>query len=154
MSGTGTRESGTLSPVHGAWADLARLDIDEWLWIDTVEPGIHVARMLPAEPTQATHVWGWGPDRWVRARVDPSLGDGGAGVIGAMMMPGEDLEITVSIHPAWNCADGRVSVGNIPGLHGADGVATRDVKVRSVLVESETGPDGVELMPLAFIELV
>lgn len=108
------------------WAGLRSFDCDEWLWIDTRGDGVHVGPHLPQEPGDITHVWGWGPQRAVRARLDPDLPhlDGRHGVAGAVLRwgPGRpdasaEVDVAESAHPVWPVANGRANLAHVPGLH-------------------------------------
>ena len=68
-----------------SFKDISISGIDAWFWVDTdteVEfKGTHLERFLPSSiPLFATHIWGWGEERYVRIRVDQSLDYGFVGV--------------------------------------------------------------------------
>ena len=105
------------------WADLQSLPVDEWLWLDTEEPGVHLTDTLPNEPAQVTHVWGWSATQAVRVRVDVDLPHraGGTGLAGAALTWGEgvgfDVPVAVSDNPVWPPRVGRSDMRPIPGLN-------------------------------------
>lgn len=108
------------------WAGLRSLRCDEWLWIDTRGDGVHVAPDLPQEPGDITHVWGWGSQWAVRARLDPDLPhpDGRLGVAGAVLRWGAgrpagetEVDVAESDRPVWPVANGRANLAHVPELH-------------------------------------
>ena len=100
------------------WVDVVALIGGlRWYWCDL--DGQHADEALPAEVPATTHMWGWGPQRWVRLRVDGEYAPGailtGAGHTGeewvaATLSPPEPFEAT-QLRPA-----GGVPVPDSPDL--------------------------------------
>ena len=89
---------GTLNKIAATkFADIPTEGIDEWFWTDTdataVFAGMHLEKTLPEKiPPFATHIWGWGDNRYIRIRVDKSVPHGFAAVVfteGESDEPGE-----------------------------------------------------------------
>lgn len=122
--------NGWIETLSGTWADLASVGCEEWLWLDTDGDGVHLSATVPAEPAQVTHVWGWGPDRAVRARVDVDLphASGETGLAGAVLRWGQGqpagsdvVDLEEGTHRVWKAGGGRASIAQVAGLHEPDG---------------------------------
>lgn len=141
------------------WEQLRQEPAEWWLWVDTTGHGVHREQRLPTEPTQITHVWGWGPDWALRARVDVDLGEQGLGVCGARLrwsgspVPAEEgsaqrMDVDEVIRPVWSLTYGGASMPAVPRL--ADEEGSRDLVTWEVHVEID-GPFGIDYVPLTFV---
>lgn len=106
-----------------SWSALRALPGMNWLWLDIRPPGAHVSPGLPeARPAGATHIWGWGDDQWVRARIDSSLPAGLAvAILSADEHRGLPANVTLMRGELWPIEDQRV--GLIATFREAGGVA-------------------------------
>lgn len=147
-----------LEPLNTtSWTGLGELSIDEWLWIDTAAPGVHVADRLPASAPEVTHVWGWGPSAAIRARVDVDLqtDQGDVGVVGAILRWGDRSpdDRTVSVRETrrhvWDVADDRAAMPVVAGLSGDSSAA--DLLSLETHVDVGDGERDIVLMPLVFL---
>lgn len=115
-----------LNPLPDAtWAGLCALGMDRWLWIDTVDTGLHLESALPAEqPVHASHLWGWSGDRLVRVRLDRDLP--GDGLLGGLLDlsdttgAGEEVAAWDSTATIWSQEDGRIAARLPQGCSGAE----------------------------------
>ena len=147
---------GWLSPLAArTWDDLRALQVEEWLWIDTTQPGVHRQKTLPAAAPQVTHVWGWTGAWAVRARVDVDLPGSVVGVVGASLTWGvtppagaDEVDVTETTRPVWALGHGRSSIREIPGLVEKTGsVDLITLDVQRVVDDGTT----VTFVPLTFI---
>lgn len=144
-----------LSKLDAAdWAGLRRTHMDRWLWTDTERPGLHCEATLPAKPPrQATHLWGWGRDHWVRVRIDPDLPGGLAGaalVRGNVRPDGDAHEVAVesSSTDVWSLDDGRVAIARLAGISdGPHHVVTHTAYI------SRASADSTTVVPAVFVQL-
>lgn len=140
------------------WAGLGALDIDEWLWLDTTAPGLHITNHLPHRPADITHLWGWASERWLRARIDHDLP--GSGLVGAVLSVGSALgsvptEYTQTQAPLWGISDGRVGRARQDDILDRPGAndPLRTATIRTAFLV-KTGTDGtLTRVPLAFVAL-
>lgn len=93
------------------------LTADWWYWADL--SGAHLASTPPEESPIATHMWGWGNDRWIRLRVD------GDNVLGAELslgvpVSGGDTPASVRRVLTRSWAEGETRVNVAAVLRGRD----------------------------------
>lgn len=149
-----------LKPMAGDWDSLRSASgLTGWLWVDTdttVTPrGVHIVDALPeSEPAQVTHVWGWGPGRWARVRVDREPGASQSTVRGALLVKSDagTLDVVTELAQVWPASEGRVGMGAHPALHASPdaGVAA---SVHTVTMTGSEWSGTTVLQSLTFVEL-
>lgn len=140
------------------WSEISPVGIDHWLWIsvDPAAPAVLANELPETMPRQITHLWGWGPGRMLRARVDSSiLPDACDGVVGALL--GQDLLDGQPVHAAeskaqlWPLEHGWISMQPVPQLY-PDGKPAGAIRLVTALLPQVEGTT-TTLTPLQFVAL-
>lgn len=135
------------------WADLADMEMDNWMWLAMDAGGIHRADRLPADaPPQVSHVWGWSREVCVAVRLDPDLPNGMVGARLGIATALADTSWRVSRqsrNPIWPHGDAHVNHSAAPDFYGEEGQPLWDIECIQV---SQIGAKG--LATLDFLRLV
>lgn len=95
------------------WSALCSAPVDEWLWLDMVDPGCHRGPLPAEQPTSVSHLWGWSADTWLRVRLDL---DAQGGIAGAALLTtrttgeGEPVHVVSTPVRTWAVGESRVSI--------------------------------------------
>lgn len=132
--------------VLAGWHDVTALGLDEWLWLDMAEGGLHRGALPSSKPTQLSHAWGWSRDHLVRLRFDRDLPNGVVGSRIALSNAGQPQSVLV-----WNNRSGKIQMSS-QQFHAEDGAAKVELESFMVAVETRT-PDGVTRVPITFYRI-
>lgn len=144
----------SLERWSGPWGTLCTAHADGWMWLDTMEGGLHHGPNLPEmQPAGLTHVWGWRDDGsvLVRIRADRDLPDGFVGARLVIAEPGDPdaVDVTVTRCSTWPTTAGQISPqGSYASLLGGQLEATIAMR------KCAESPTQTTIVPLTFLRLL
>lgn len=127
------------------WGDVQKIAVDDWLWLDMAEGGLHRGSLPGTMPSQLSHVWGWSARHLVRLRFDRDLPNGVVGAEIPVAEAGNPSEVML-----WRNS-GKIRM-NVSDFHGSDGAAR--VRLEEFIVTVESRDDhGLVRMPISFYRM-